>query len=88
VGAPLRPSRQDIDLLQRFVAEKHDLAACASPRVVLLGVTPEIATMRWPPETCLLAVDRHLGMIENIWPGNESVHAAGGMCRLDQNAAV
>ena len=70
VGPPLRPSGQDIDLLQRLVAGQCAAAGCSSPRIVLLGVTPEIALMRWPTETRLLAVDSNPAMIANVWPGS------------------
>lgn len=72
---PLRPSVQDIDFLQRFMTEKSAAAGCNSLRALLLGVTPEIATMRWPLGTRLLAFDRNLRMIKNVWPGNPSVSA-------------
>jgi hypothetical protein len=39
-------------------------------RVLLLGVTPEIATMAWPAGTVLLAVDKSQPMIERVWPGD------------------
>ncbi len=37
-------------------------------RAVLLGVTPGIATMRWPSGTSLLAVDWADGMLQHVWP--------------------
>jgi len=41
-----------------------------SPCALLLGVTPEIARMRWPPATRLTAVDRSSAMIRRVWPGD------------------
>ena len=75
IGPPLRPCGQDIDVLQRLVAEKCAAIGCAAPRALLLGVTPEIVLMRWPPETRLLALDCHPGMIKNVWPDNRTVGA-------------
>jgi len=75
IGPPLRPCGQDIDFLQRLIAEKCAAAGCTSPRALLLGVTPEIARMRWPRNTRLLALDCHWGMIRNVWPGNRTVGA-------------
>jgi SAM-dependent methyltransferase len=47
----------------------HELAKRGQPlRALLLGVTPEIASMRWPAGTRLLAVDRSQGMIDHVWP--------------------
>jgi SAM-dependent methyltransferase len=42
-----------------------------SPKALLLGVTPEIATMRWPAGTELTAVERCQDMIDGVWPGGE-----------------
>ena len=39
-----------------------------APRALLLGVTPELAGMRWPAGTSLLAVDRSPAMIEHVFP--------------------
>ena len=76
IGPPLRPCGQDIDLLQRLVAEQCAAAGCLSRRALLLGVTPEIALMRWPRETRLLALDHHWGMIKNVWPSSQVAGAA------------
>ena len=40
-----------------------------SPRVVVLGVTPEMARLPWPKGTELLAVDYSQPMIDMLWPG-------------------
>jgi SAM-dependent methyltransferase len=63
VAPPLRPATEDVALLESKVAE-HVRPGLS----VLLGVTPEIAGMRWPSGTTLLAVDRCMGMIRGIWP--------------------
>ncbi len=73
---PLRPYPEDIVLLQALVE-----AAIAEPggqgaRALMLGVTPEIAEMRWPDATCLLALDSSDGMIRNVWPGARTSGAA------------
>lgn len=81
VGTPLKPTPQDVCQLQGVVADwqasRHgrDLAVgvadtvAADLEVLLLGVTPEIASMQWPGGTRLLAVDRCMDMIEGVWPG-------------------
>lgn len=76
VGPPLRPCRQDIDLLQRFVADHCAGRNGALPRAILLGVTPEIARMRWPAGTRLLALDFNRGMIGNLWPDRPASRAS------------
>jgi hypothetical protein len=76
VGPPLRPAREDLDLLERLVHER--LASLAEERrtAVLLGVTPEIARMSWPTGTRLLAIDHNRGMIECVWPRVRTVAAS------------
>ena len=70
IAPPLRPAAQDIDILVRLVTQWCATRRCERPAALLLGVTPEIASMRWPRGTRLIAVDRSQGMIEHIWPGN------------------
>jgi SAM-dependent methyltransferase len=67
LAAPLRPHQQDIEHMERTLSE---LAAGRSLRALLLGVTPEIAAMDWPPGTQLVAVDRSEGMIRHVWPAS------------------
>ena len=69
LGPPLRPSPEDIALMRRRVLDR----GCVG-RSILLGVTPEIASMEWPTGTDLLAVDRCMGMVTGVWP---PVDAAG-----------
>lgn len=64
VGPPLRPSPSDGAVLEGLA---RDLAA---PRVLVLGVTPEMAGLAWPTGTRLLAVDRAPEMIDRVWPGH------------------
>ena len=67
LGPPLRPSSEDVTLLEQMLEEER--AKRARPLgAVMLGVTPEIASMRWPAGTRLLAVDRSQGMIDHVWP--------------------
>jgi hypothetical protein len=69
VGPPLRPAPQDIAIMERCITKHFGCNKCLTPRAILLGVTPEIATMRWPSGTRLIALDRNWAMIENVWPG-------------------
>lgn len=66
VGLPLRPAEADVRIMESLLAERLDEAA----RVLLLGVTPELARMHWPRRTHLLAVDRSAGMIRHVWQGS------------------
>ncbi len=65
---PRRPAPQDVALFERFAAGGFAGARSARPRALLLGVTPEIATMRWPAGTQLLALDGSAAMIRHVWP--------------------
>ena len=66
-GPPLRPAAQDIAFYSDAVREwvRHR----GAPRVLLLGVTPELFRLPWPKGTDFLAVDRSQAMIEAVWPG-------------------
>jgi hypothetical protein len=69
IASPLRPAPEDIRLLERALSSWHTAHPVPSPQAVLLGVTPEIAVMRWPPGTRLTAIDHNEAMIREIWPG-------------------
>ena len=70
LGSPLRPSEEEIRLMEGTVREWVSSARLATPRALLLGATPEIATMRWPAGTSLMAVDRSFPMAKAVWPGD------------------
>ena len=67
---PLRPSGEDI----QFVEETVAAYACEHPdtriQALLLGVTPDIATMRWPASSSLLAIDSSGAMVQAVWIGD------------------
>ncbi|MBI5506339.1 MAG: class I SAM-dependent methyltransferase [Deltaproteobacteria bacterium] len=66
VGPPLRPSPEDLRHQQRVA---RGWAACGrAPRILLLGVTPELALLQWPQPRSLLAVDLCADMIARVWP--------------------
>ncbi len=67
VGSPLRPCDEDIRLARELIGAGEKDAG--SPRhAVLLGVTPELASMDWPRGTRLTAVDRCMEMIRGVFP--------------------
>ena len=72
VGPPLHPSPSDLehheDVIRRVSAECA--ARGAALRALALGVTPEHASMKWPPGSTLLALDKSAEMIERVWPGH------------------
>jgi SAM-dependent methyltransferase len=67
---PLRPSSADIDCMERAVAcwaARHPQRRC---QAVLLGVTPQIAEMKWPRGSSLIAADLSMPMVQGVWPGD------------------
>lgn len=74
IAAPLRPTEGDVAAIvdtARDWATHH-----GPPRIVLFGVTPELAMAAWPGGARLLAVDYSMGMIRQVWPQE----AAGVLC--------
>jgi SAM-dependent methyltransferase len=67
VGPPLRPGEQDRERFDAAVvgwSQQH-----GAPRALVLGATPELARLRWPVRTHLIAVDHNDAMIQRMWPG-------------------
>lgn len=69
-GPPLRVAPADVEAYREASADL--IRERERPRLLLLGVTPEIRRMAWPEGTELLAVDRARAMIELVWPGPPS----------------
>lgn len=67
---PLRPCAEDLRLLHQGTLDWRDRNSHPELRVLLFGVTPEIANFSWPAKTFLLAVEKSQTMIELIWPGD------------------
>jgi hypothetical protein len=70
LGGPLRPSGEEIGLIEGIVREWTESRRIASPRALLLGATPAIAAMNWPAKTRLTGVDDSFPMAKSVWPGN------------------
>jgi SAM-dependent methyltransferase len=70
MGPPLRPSEQDTKIMQQAVAAWSRRVPHHHLKALMLGVTPQIATMSWPEGTDLLAVDRSAEMVRLVWPGD------------------
>ncbi|MGZ4966703.1 MAG: hypothetical protein ACXV97_05965 [Chthoniobacterales bacterium] len=67
LGSPLRPGAEDQAGYQTFIDPW--LKNFARPRILILGVTPEIFHLQWPQPHDLLALDRAREMIDEVWPG-------------------
>ena len=48
LGGPLRPSGEEVALMEGVVRDWTMSRRIIAPRALLLGTTPAIATMRWP----------------------------------------
>lgn len=66
-GPPLRPCPEDIRVMQGRVKQWFDETGASECRVLLCGVTPEIAGLDWPEGTRLWAVEKSRAMIQEIW---------------------
>ncbi len=75
IGPPLRPCADDVAIVEREVAAWAAVRGRA-PRALLLGVTPELATMAWPAGTTLDAIDRSAAMVGAVFPTTGTPPAA------------
>jgi SAM-dependent methyltransferase len=65
VATPLRPGDCDAAYVQRVIATVG--RRVADMRVLLLGVTPELSGLSYPPHARLLAVDFSAEMLAALW---------------------
>ena len=70
VGAPLRPTEEDQHLLFSVSAP---VLNCVSPRLMVMGVTPEVVNLPWPADAHLTAVDRCEQMIARVWQPHKEI---------------
>ena len=68
IGPPLRPTTSDVRYVENAVSS---IKGSPHLNATLLGVTPELAGLRWPPHTMLLGVDRNPAMLRFVWPGKD-----------------
>lgn len=64
--SPWGPCAEDCLFLSEAVAPAL-AAAGGMPRVLVLGVTPEIVQLDWPDHATLVAVDSSAAMIDRLW---------------------
>ena len=71
-SSPLRPCGED-QVAFLHLANAYSTTTPGAPiAVLILGVTPEIATMAWPAGTVVTGVDKAPEMIKCAWPGDVS----------------
>lgn len=68
IGSPLRPTGEDADLYWKAIVSSLPESELAQARVLLLGVTPELASLPWPGGSSMLACDASRDMLQSIWP--------------------
>lgn len=78
VGAPLRPSVQDGELMMQAAGPALALPPFDNDQVIvaILGVTPEIVSLPWPSHVRLEAFDQSAEMIANVWQPHPHVRSA------------
>lgn len=79
IGSPLRPDAEDLMQIEHTLTSWRIVARRNAPRVLLLGVTPEIVALPWPEKSHFVAVDRSLAMIRAVWPGAPSEHCSSSV---------
>jgi SAM-dependent methyltransferase len=76
LGSPLRPSAEDVATAQAVVDASADRSrpdGRAALTALILGVTPELRSLKWPPGTRVLASDLSMAMIRGVGSGGEVV---------------
>jgi len=81
VATPLRPSPEDAAWVQQVI-DRHP-AHSRGLRVLLLGVTPELSTLRYPADARLVAVDSSAEMLAALWAPPRSCASAAVLGRWE-----
>lgn len=68
--SPLVPCREDIDMYEHAIAAYSESPQPRGIDALMLGVTPALALMRWPPRTRITAVENSPAVIRALWPGD------------------
>jgi SAM-dependent methyltransferase len=76
IPTPIVPAEQDIEFLESRIRTIPG----GNVEALLFGVTPRIATMRWPAGTSLIAIDWSRTMIRDLWPLDGLPHFARPLC--------
>jgi SAM-dependent methyltransferase len=80
VGPPLRPSTEDLAVVREVA--RATAGPVRSLRVVVLGVTVELAELAWPAGTQVLGVDHTPAMVASVWPGPPGTAVLGDWTAL------
>ena len=77
IKPPLRPAPEDVRTAQGVVdrwCATHD----RPPRALVLGSTIELASLRWPERSTIVALDRSLAMLHGVWRRASAAPAIAG----------
>lgn len=72
LAPPLKPDPEDVDAIERMLAQRQRERGDRPLDALLCGVTPALAGLRFPAPTLLLATERVLPMIREVWPGDDA----------------
>lgn len=76
IPSPFSPSSDDLRLYQQACPPEL-LAEDSAPRILVLGVTPQLTNAPWPKNAELHAIDYDEAMIASLWKPRE-----GAQCHL------
>ena len=79
IASPLRPEAADITPIEDCAAGL-DVSRPGIKRAVLLGMTRDVAEMRWPAAFRLVAFDYARGRIESTWTATHPTIPAAAVC--------
>jgi SAM-dependent methyltransferase len=80
LAPPLRPCADDVRVVEETTAAWVHAHPGGRLRALVLGVTPELAALRWPAGTSLVALDKSQGMIDAVWPRERVPPGATARC--------
>jgi SAM-dependent methyltransferase len=68
IGAPLAPSAADLSWFQEHISNVERRTPGGLRRALLLGVTPGLAMLDWPPQAKLMVIDWAAEIFRHRWP--------------------
>jgi hypothetical protein len=69
-ASPFVPCSEDIGTYEHSIAAYAESSKASDMNVLMLGVTPALALMRWPRGTRITAVEKSSSVIRELWPGD------------------
>lgn len=82
VRPPWHPSREDAAFMREWTSPV--LEKDAVRKILILGVTPEIVQLDWPPGAHIVGIDSSPAMIASLWPGDVSAPSHVACARWQQ----